>query len=142
MQPTPVSLQPSKPPYFIIVSNEGHARIPHQHTTFADAEKEAFRLSTEHPGLTFTVFEAKLSLKTPTAPTERTTYEVQQSTVERRYYKGNPTWGVVADAKFFPFPTYQSAKEAEDRVRTSPSYWSGASISECFFIESDDHIPF
>ena len=77
--PTPVSLQPSKPTYWIIVSNEGPARVPYQHKTFQAAEEECFRLSTEHPGLTFTIFEAKLTLETPTAPTKRTAYENQIS---------------------------------------------------------------
>ena len=71
---TMFSAQPNKPKYWIIVSNEGHSRVPHQHTTLSSAQAEAARLTTEHPGITFTIFEALQSLKTPTAATESTVY--------------------------------------------------------------------
>jgi len=62
-------------PYWIIVSDEGHAAIPVRHTSKEAAEKEAQRLTAAKPGVNFTVFEAKYSLKTPKAEPVKTTYE-------------------------------------------------------------------
>lgn len=63
-------------PYWIIVSDEGHANIPHKHFVKAEAEKEAQRLTELKPGITFTVFEAKSSVFKPKADTKKTVYEV------------------------------------------------------------------
>lgn len=61
-------------PYWIIVSDEGHAKIPLKHFVKAEAEKEAQRLTEKQPGITFTVFEAKSSVFTPKAETKKTEY--------------------------------------------------------------------
>lgn len=69
--------QSTQKPYWIIVSDEGHSRIPHKHLTRTQADSEALRLSEANPGRTFTVFESKHSLFTPKAETKKTEYTDQ-----------------------------------------------------------------
>jgi len=84
---TPVTnLKPNQPPYWIIVSEEGPATHPVRHATRQDADREAERLTTKHPGHTFTVFKAEYALKTPTAATEKTTYAYPVSAVYGPYW--------------------------------------------------------
>ena len=71
----PMAILPNPTPYWIIVSDEGHAAIPAKHLTKEAADAEAKRLTAAKPGATFTVFEAKYSLKTPKAEAVKTTYE-------------------------------------------------------------------
>lgn len=66
--------QATQTPYWIIVSDEGHARIPHKHLTRTQADAEPLRLSEANPVRTFTVFESKHSLFTPKTDTKRTEY--------------------------------------------------------------------
>jgi len=65
---------PTEKTYFIVVSSQGHAAVPVRHSSKTIAEKEADRLSKQHPGTTFTVFEAKSSLVTPKPDTKKTEY--------------------------------------------------------------------
>lgn len=89
-----VPLVPTTPqnPYWIIVSDEGHAAIPVKHFVKAEAEKEANRLTESRPGITFTVFEAKSSVFTPKAATTKTEYVEPQ---EYKYVYTHQTnrWG-------------------------------------------------
>jgi hypothetical protein len=71
----PETKMPNPTPYWIIVSDEGHAAIPAKHLTKEAADAEAKRLTAAKPGVNFTVFEAKYSLKTPKAEAVKTTYE-------------------------------------------------------------------
>lgn len=66
---------PTQQPFWIIVSDEGHAAIPTRHTSKDSAEKEAQRLTEMKPGITFTVFEAKSSVFTPKAVTQKTEFD-------------------------------------------------------------------
>jgi hypothetical protein len=69
-----VNLNPSQNVYWIVVSHEGPARIPVAHKNYSEAEKEALRLTTAHPGINFTVFESVVSYQTPVANTQKTMY--------------------------------------------------------------------
>lgn len=77
-------------PYWIIVSDEGHAAIPAKHLTKEAADAEAKRLTAAKPGVNFTVFEAKYSLKTPKAEAVKTVYETSY-TWGRGYFYPNPS---------------------------------------------------
>jgi ABC-type nitrate/sulfonate/bicarbonate transport system substrate-binding protein len=49
---------PTHPVYWIIVSDDGPAKRPRQHTTIVEAATEAERLSKANPGKHFTVYAA------------------------------------------------------------------------------------
>ena len=49
-------IEPSKP-YWIIVSDEGHASVPYQHETYTSAYDESIRLSKIKPGVKFNIFK-------------------------------------------------------------------------------------
>lgn len=84
--------QPAQKPYWIIVSDEGHAKIPIKHFVKAEAEKEAQRLTEKQPGVTFTVFESKSSVFTPKEETKKTEYA--------ELHEPRNSW------PFIPYPSY------------------------------------
>ena len=54
--PTATVLEPSRP-YWIIVSDEGHASIPYQHQTYESAYEESIRLAKIKPEVKFSIFK-------------------------------------------------------------------------------------
>lgn len=71
---SPISIHPPQNSYWIIVSDEGPARIPVRHASYPEAENEVLRLTVAHPGINFTVFESIVSFKTPVENTQKTIY--------------------------------------------------------------------
>lgn len=60
--------------FWIIVSDDGHSTKPKHHPDYQSAYNESIRLSKEHPGINFSVFQYVGNSFTPPPVVQKTTF--------------------------------------------------------------------
>lgn len=93
----PISVYQGEGPYWIIISDEGAAYHPHQHSTYDEAYEESVRLAKIKPGVKFNIFKYSGHTIAEQPKVEHRTYREHYPIYQVAYGIGAPKLRYIPD---------------------------------------------